>query len=174
MSINSSRLFNWTKMNTASYINNRFVNSKMDSVITALRNDLNNSIDENYRDMSYGFFKKKELIHILGVRYPQIRKIASEYYEQIKTLPKKEIYDLCKELLESKWHEERVIAFQWIKNCRHQYDETDFEFFKNMIDKYVTNWAACDDVCCGCFGNYLLDFPKFVKQTYDSSKSKHR
>lgn len=124
-----------------------------------VRRDLKTHIDSSYREGAENYFK--EGIKILGVRTPIVRKIAAQYYVSIKAKPKKEIFRLCERLLKSNLAEERAIAFDWAYRQRRAYEKKDFTLFESWLKKYVSNWAACDDLCGHTFGYFIFMFPQF-------------
>jgi 3-methyladenine DNA glycosylase AlkD len=65
----------------------------MKTLIEKIRNDLRSSIDEKTKETSQNFFKER--IKSYGVKIPVVNKIGKEYFEQIKSLSKSEIFNLC-------------------------------------------------------------------------------
>jgi len=57
------------------------------NVITKIKRELKSKVEANYRENSYGFYKKGERVKILGVRNKFVRKIAAKYFLEIKKLP---------------------------------------------------------------------------------------
>lgn len=89
----------------------------------------------------------------LGVKVPDLRKIAKKYYSlDIKQL---------KELIKSKFHEERLIALFILIN---KYQTTNhkticFHFYiKNM--NYINNWDLVDLSAPNIVGKYLFNFAR--------------
>lgn len=89
----------------------------------------------------------------LGIKVPDLRKIAKKYYSlDIKQL---------KELIKSKFHEERLIALFILIN---KYQTTNhkticFHFYiKNM--KYINNWDLVDLSAPNIVGKYLFNFAR--------------
>lgn len=124
-----------------------------------IRRKLQKNIDGTYRDGAEDYFK--EGIRMLGVRTPHVRKIAAQYYRLVRDKPKAEIFRLCERLLKSDLAEERAIAFDWAYRRRNEYKKEDFRLFESWLKKYVSNWAACDDLCGHTFGYFIYTFPRF-------------
>jgi len=62
-------------------------------IIEKLRKDLLISVDKKYKERSIGFFCEPIKTH--GVRTPILKKLANEYFQEIKYLNKKKIFRLC-------------------------------------------------------------------------------
>jgi len=78
------------------------MNSK--KIISQIKKDLINHRDLEYKKGSIRYFK--EPIDPIGVRGKDTRAIAANYYQEVKNLPKKELFVLCEQLQQSftkKW-----------------------------------------------------------------------
>ncbi|MCK5332823.1 DNA alkylation repair protein [Candidatus Parcubacteria bacterium] len=142
------------------------------NIIQKIRRELKGYIDLDYKKSSYRFFK--EDIKIYGVRTPLVRSVAKTYFSEIKYLNKKDIIMLCEELLRSGYTEESVIAFDWMYRLKDQYDEEDFRTFDSWLEKYVTDWGRCDDLCTHALGYYFVRFPEFLPKLQIWARSKNR
>ena len=142
------------------------------NIIQKIRKELKSNIDLEYKKGSYRFFK--EDIKLYGVRVPLVRKMSQKYFFEIKDLDKKKIISLCDELLKSGYIEESVIAFDWMYRIKNQYNKNDFKVFESWVEKYVSNWGRCDDLCSHAFGYYIFQFPEFLPKTEKWTKSKNR
>ena len=95
-----------------------------DKIIQEIREELQNSAEEEYRQSVQRFFKEK--VKLLGVRTPVLRQISQKYFKSIKEKSKQEIFTICEKLLESGWGEERGVAFDWAYRLRDKLEEKDF------------------------------------------------
>ena len=130
-------------------------------VLTALRQELVQSIDEKTRDSAQRFFKEEVKFH--GVKSAIVRKIAAKYFREIKGRDKKEIFGLCENLLETNYGEEAFIAFEWAYSLRRKYEPEDFQIFEKWVSKYVDNWAKCDTLCNHTLGTFIEMYPEYIK-----------
>ena len=80
-------------------------------VISSIRKELEQQIDEKTRSNAQSFFKGP--VTLYGVKTSSVSKIARKYFLDIKYLSKKEIFSLCEQLLRSDYGEEAFIAFDW-------------------------------------------------------------
>jgi len=140
-------------------------------MLKQIQKELGKNIDIKYRNNLHRAFGHKIKAH--GVRVPIVRKIANGYFKDIKELDKKEFYKKCEELLKTKSIEETFIVFQWIYKRKKQITEQDFKIFERWINKYVNNWAKCDDFCCHTMGYFILEYPKYVKHLKKWAKHKN-
>jgi len=139
-------------------------------VIQELEEELKKNIDQEYYKAALRYTEGT----LFGVRTPLVRKIASKYYSKIKKRPKKEIFDLCESLLESGYSEMRIIAFDWAFRLKKQYESSDFSMFEKWLKTYVTGWGSCDDLCTHAFGEFILQFPEFIPEVKEWTKSENR
>ncbi len=144
----------------------------MKEVLKEIKKEILKNIDKEYKINVQKFFKDPIKLH--GVRVPTVRKISKKYYKQIKHLPKKELLDLCEELLESKMTEETTIAFAWAQFRYNELTPSDFTRFEKWLKKYVTNWGYCDDFCTHALGHLIWKYPKLVTKTKPWRKSQNR
>lgn len=124
-------------------------------VLDKLRRDLRRIADSKKAELLQGFFKTGKGEYgegdvFLGITVPQLRQIAKKYYSlEIKQL---------KELIASKFHEERLIALFILIN---KYETTNhkkicFHFYiKNM--KYINNWDLVDLSAPRIVGEFLFN-----------------
>ena len=140
-------------------------------IIQKIREELKNNIDKEYKESVKRFFKE-EITHY-GVRTAVVRKMSGKYFSGIKEKPKKEIYGLCEELLESGMMEERGIAFDWAFRLKNSYSPSDFRVFTSWLKKYVTNWGACDHLCLS-LGIFIFMYPEFIPKVKNWTTAKNR
>ncbi len=141
-------------------------------VIQEIRRELSQHVDQEYHDAAKRYVK--EGIKLFGVRTPIVRKISSKYYSQIRSETKEKILGLCEELLSTGYREENTIAFDWVFRLRKDYVVADFCLFELWLEKYVSNWGACDDFCTHAFGAFVERFPESSAKVKEWTKSSNR
>jgi len=129
-------------------------------VLAAVRQELQQSIDEKTKESAQRFFKEEVKFH--GVKSAAVKKIASKYFREIKGRDKKEIFSLCEDLLQAGFGEEAFIAFEWSYSLRRAYEPEDFGVFESWVDRYVDNWAKCDTLCNHTLGTFVEMYPQFI------------
>jgi len=142
------------------------------NVLENIRAELKRNVDKEYREGSINFFKEK--IKCYGVRAPTTRKIAKRYFQEIKDLNKKEIFQLCEKLLKTNYNEEAAIAFSWCNKIKDRFEKTDFKMFESWIDEYLTNWTMIDDFCTHSVGYLVYNNQEFLRDLKKWTKSENR
>jgi 3-methyladenine DNA glycosylase AlkD len=105
------------------------------------------------------------------LRSPIVRKISQKYFSRVKGKPKEEIFQLCEELLETGYSEERTIAFDWAFRLKKKYDESDFSIFELWLKKHVNGWGSCDDFCVHALGEFIFQFPQYLQTVTEWTES---
>ncbi|UCG37430.1 MAG: DNA alkylation repair protein [Candidatus Bathyarchaeota archaeon] len=116
----------------------------------------------------------QETPKLYGVPIPVVRKLSSEFFKKIKNKPKKEILQLCNDLLKSGYSEERTAAFDWAFRLRRTYEESDFHLLESWLTEHVRSWGACDDFCTHALGAFIYRFPEFIQKTRRWTRSENR
>lgn len=141
-------------------------------IVREIRRELQQNSDERYRQSIQRFFKEE--IKLFGVKTPLVRKTSQKYFATIKNKPKQEMFSLCEKLLESGFGEERGIAFDWAFRLREKFEKKDFSRLESWLKKHVTNWGACDSLCCGALGYFICQFPEYFPKVKKWAVSKNR
>ena len=143
-----------------------------EDVLTRVRQELIEGIDEKTRDGASRFFKEE--VRFYGVKSSLVRKIATKYFREIKGKEKEEIFALCEDLLRSDYGEEAFIAFEWAYSLRRQYEPSDFQVFERWVAQYVNNWAKCDTLCNHTLGSFIEMYPQFIENILGWTLSANR
>ncbi len=132
----------------------------MNPIIVNIREELIRNADEKTRIQGEKFFK--ENVKIYGLKSALVTVISKEFYKKLTDKSKPAVFSLCEDLWKSGYIEEAGIACMWSYNVRKQYVPGDFEVFKRWVNKYVTNWAACDTLCNHTVGTFIEMYPEFL------------
>ena len=144
----------------------------MAEVIDTIRKRLIENADEKTRKSGRRYFK--EDIQLYGVKTAIVTQIGNQAFKLIKAMPKSEVFALCEDLWKSGMMEESFIACNWTYSIRKQYAPEDFAMFEAWVNKYVSNWAACDSLCNHSIGSFLEQYPSFVEDIKEWTFSKNR
>ena len=109
-------------------------------IIQDVRRELLSGVDLTHKAGSQIIFKGDQSSTAYGVRVPVVRKIAAKYYPAVKTISKKELFNLVEWLLRPDFIEEAIIGFSWIWRRRTELEKKDFAVFERWVDKYINNW----------------------------------
>ncbi len=135
---------------------------------------LRDAVDEKTLSTSHKFFKEGEHAKVYGVGMATVGRIAKEFFVEIKSMPKSQIFDLCEDLWQSGYLEEAVVACEWSYALRKQYEPSDFETFERWIENYVDNWASCDTLCNHTVGEFVEKYPEYISRLKDTATSGNR
>jgi 3-methyladenine DNA glycosylase AlkD len=144
----------------------------METIIEKIRKELKRNADEKTRIQGERFFK--ENVKIYGLKSAQTVQIGKEFYKILPDKTKSIVFQQCEELWKSGYLEEAGIACMWSYNVRKQYQPADFRVFEEWINKYVTNWAACDTLCNHSVGTLVEMYPALLSGLKIWAKSKNR
>lgn len=128
--------------------------------VAEVRRLLRDQADEKTAESSQRFFK--EPVAAYGVKSAAVKKIAAGVFAALKKRPKAEILALCEELWSSGYMEEAGVACEWAYTLREQYEPDDFAVFERWLEKYVSNWAFCDNLCNHTIAAAVERYPQMV------------
>ena len=134
----------------------------MFQILESLRAELHANADEKTISNYQRFFK--EAVRFYGVSLGTVDKIANNYWKEIKSLEKQEIFSLCEDLFRSDYSEEAVVASVWTPKLTDQFEPSDLALFKRWIDSYLNDWAKCDGFCNHTIGNFVAKFPESINE----------
>jgi 3-methyladenine DNA glycosylase AlkD len=125
----------------------------MDSVIAAIEKELTEKSDEKTKESAKHFFKEE--IQVYGVKTKVVGDIAKKYWKEVKDREKEEIFSLCEELYQSGYCEEAFVVSSWVPRMKDRFVPEDIFVFRSWIERYITNWAACDGFCNHTIGEFI-------------------
>lgn len=131
-------------------------------MIKEIQNKLLNISNPQVAESGKSFFK--EQIKIRGVKTPDVQKLAREYFPQIDKMEKSEVFNLCKNLMETDYQEEFFIACEFSYRIRKKFEKSDFKIFAKWVSEYINNWAKCDTFCNHTIGALIEKFPELIPE----------
>lgn len=144
----------------------------MKSIIYELKSDLVKNSAGEYRKSSERYFR--ENVKLYGVKATDLHKLETLHYKALTDKSKANIFKLCETLFESGMMEEALIACMWSDRVHKQYHMDDIRVFEKWVNKYVSNWAVCDTLCCHSVGDLLMMYPPLVERLGDWARSANR
>jgi len=144
----------------------------MNPILNKLRAELRTAADEKTIKSYQHFFK--EAVKFYGVSYGTVGKMANNYWKDIKSLDKKEIFVLCEELFRSDYSEETAVAATCAYKLTKQFEPADLAVFKRWIDTYIDDWAKCDGFCNHAVGNFVEMYPDSINEIISWTASPNR
>lgn len=144
----------------------------MDPIIARIRQELEAQADPEIQKNSKRYFK--EPITCYGMKTATVIAIARKYWKMVRDHSKPEIFALCEELYQSGYLEESFIVSEWARSLSGRYESDDLVVFRRWIDTYITNWASCDGFCNHAMGDFIEQYPEYVEDLKNWTKSKNR
>lgn len=144
----------------------------MDPVINAIRSELTCAIDEKTKKNFPRFFK--EDVKFYGVKVPVVTRIAKKYWKEIRFREKREIFALCEDLYRSGYCEEAFVVSTWTALLSERFEPADIHTLRHFIDRYITNWAACDGFCNHAVGDFIEKYPEGIVELRGWARSENR
>jgi 3-methyladenine DNA glycosylase AlkD len=129
-----------------------------------IKEDLQKVVNPSYYESHKKNYPDSEF-HYMGVPTPEVRRIAKKFLKRLKDRRIRDIEVIlgyCNKLLEKKISELRTIAIQWSFQYRKQLKPKHYEMLEEWLDKYVTGWGSCDNLCISTFGYFLCKNPEFI------------
>lgn len=143
----------------------------MDNIIKKIRLELKKNSDLKTKKSGERFFKEE--VKLLGVKSAEVRRIAKDFFRDIKSRKKADILALCEDLWRSGYLEESFVACHWSYFLRKDYAPQDFKVFEKWVNQYVANWAACDTFCNHTIGAYVEMYPDSLAGLKKWARSKN-
>lgn len=155
------------------FISNQIVKLRTKEIILKeIRFDLKKEVDKKYRKDNEKYFKEK--IAQYGVRTPYVRTVASKYFKVISKWKKRDIFNICEDLIKTDYNEETTIAIQWLASLKELWEQKDFVLFEKWIGKYLKNWGKIDDFCLSILSHFIVKFPQFKERVKEWAFSKNK
>ncbi len=141
-------------------------------ILVRLRADLRANADEKSIANYQRYFK--ETVKFYGLSMSAANKIAVNYWKEIKSLSKPEIFALCEDLFKSDYSEEAAVASDWAPRLTNQFAPADLAVFKRWIDAYLNDWAKIDGFCNHTVGNFVQKYPATIGEIVSWAASSNR
>lgn len=139
-------------------------------LINTINTELEQCADPAYRELVRTRYNMN-VDNFLGVRTPQIHKIAGIHYKPLKTMRIEERLAFCESLLKTGVYEHKIIAFRWAYLSRKDFNRGHLAVFETWLEAYVDDWIDCDDLCIHVIGEYLLRYPEKASEVISWTKS---
>ncbi len=145
---------------------------KNETILQRVREDLQKHCDLKTKESTKRFFK--ESVDSYGVKTSLVKDIAKQYYREMSSKTKAEVFSACSSLWASGYLEETFIACNWSHRLHRQYQPNDFQQFQEWVFHYISNWASCDTFCNHTIGTFLEMYPDHIEELYKWAKADNR
>ena len=146
-----------------------FTNQILDKLKVNANVKLKN-IDLDYSKLNSGFRR-------LGIRTPLVRKLANEFFRDLKTNGVTQIDNIleyCEYLQQLRISELRTIAVQWSFKVKNQFEPRHFGVFENWLKNYVTGWGSTDNLCVQSLGYIVYRYTELKERVKEWTKSSNQ
>jgi 3-methyladenine DNA glycosylase AlkD len=116
----------------------------------------------------------KEPIKSYGLKSADASKIAKEYFAQIDSMEKSDVFELCEELMKTDYMEAFSAACEFCYRARKKFEKSDFKIFENWVGAYINNWAKCDTFCNHSVNALVEAYPALIADIKKWTRSKNR
>jgi len=146
---------------------------KVDYTPTRLKRELRDLADPEFREGQQNYFK--EPVKALGVRIPEVRKLASTAVKEYRRgkLSFDEVLELADRLWRSKFLEERILGIVIISKYQRHLERRHWKHFDGWVDS-LTNWGETDGLCTLILAALIKKDPALAKRLPDWTSSVNR
>jgi 3-methyladenine DNA glycosylase AlkD len=146
----------------------------MKTYLDSIRKDLKTAADPAVAESSRRFFKEGEHFLCYGLKSAEVNRIAKRYADEVKELPKGEVFALCEALWQSGYQEEAGIACALTEKLGNASTPEDFDVYADWVNRYVRNWAMCDTLCNHTIGDLVMKYPELAERLFDWTSADNR
>lgn len=147
--------------------------SKIEHTAPYLKRRLRELADPEFRESQQRF--SKEPLRTLGVRTPELRKLAMAAAKEYRRSGLS--FDDILEIAERIWRrgalEERGLAIDILSRFQRHLEPRHWGHFDKWVDS-LSNWAETDGLCLGLLAPLLKQRPALVKRLRAWTRSPHR
>ncbi|MBU1930968.1 DNA alkylation repair protein [Candidatus Micrarchaeota archaeon] len=107
----------------------------------------------------------KETIQPRGIKLPAVRAFEKELWKELKNeIDLKQALGLTEALFETGYMEDPFLGMGMVRRFEKEFDAKTFSRFEKWVDRYITNWAHCDDLCAHLIAPTIKQNPVLVKK----------
>ena len=147
--------------------------SKIEHTAPHLKRRLRELAQPEFRESQQRF--SKEPLRTLGVRTPELRKLAVAAAKEYRRsgLDFDEILEIAEQLWQRGALEERGLAIDILSRFKRHLELRHWSCFDKWVDS-LSNWAETDGLCLGLLAPLLEQHPALVKRLSTWTRSPHR
>lgn len=143
------------------------MDSKIKEFTTKILDRMQEYVDIKLQNIDLDYTKLDSDFRRLGIRTPKIRKLADEFFRELKASGVTHIDEVLKYgdfLQKHRICELRTIAVQWSFKVKNQFEPRHFEIFEMWLKEYVTGWGSTDNLCVQSLGCIVHMYPKLISK----------
>lgn len=108
----------------------------------------------------------------LGLKNPDVYKIADEYFRQYKHYSTEDLIEACAAMLATGSREMRFSAFRWGDKMHKRLTPAHLPELERWMDNYLFDWADCDFLSTKTIGELFVRYPECIERTTEWASSK--
>jgi len=136
---------------------------KIDYTPTRLKRELRGLGDPEFRAGQQNYFK--EPVKALGVRIPEVRKLASAAVKEYRgaKLSFDDVVGFADQLWRCKYLEERILGLIIVSKYKRQLERRHWKHFDGWVDS-LTNWGETDGLCTLILATLIDKHPALARR----------
>ncbi|MCE7742149.1 MAG: DNA alkylation repair protein [Candidatus Heimdallarchaeota archaeon] len=153
------------------------MNNEIEKFTTRIFDHMQEFVEIKLKDIDLDYSKLDSGFKRLGIRTPLVRKLANEFFRDLKIsgITKiDEILDYSEHLQKLRICELRTIAVQWSFKVKNQFEPRHFNVFENWLKNYVTGWGSTDNLCVQSLGCIVNMYPELVSKVKNWTTSSNQ
>ncbi|MFH1181456.1 MAG: DNA alkylation repair protein [Candidatus Woesearchaeota archaeon] len=140
-------------------------------IVSDVRIELKKAADKDRAEHETHYFK--ETIKCYGTGLQKAHDVAAEINRKYQPDLKKSII-LAEKLFEGGWFEEGLVGLDLMRRRNKEFDYKMLDVFEKWVDRYIGNWAHCDDLSAHLIAPVLAKYPEAGKRLVTWTPSKNR
>ena len=143
----------------------------MKELIAEIRRRLEAAADPEFQTGQQNFFREE--IDSIGVRGPELKRVAAFVYREIKAWPAARRKSLCTALWQGRFEEGAIVCYVYRRFAR-ECGPPEFRLFERWLDRYVHNWAHCDGLASWLLAATFASEPALIPRLDAWTRSPNR
>ncbi len=143
------------------------------SIFSGIREELKRHANPERAEQEKRYFR--ESVKTRGVRLYDARKVARDIFKKHnEELDMKKTLNMAGRLLKTGYFEEGVVGFELLGKFKGQFGRKTFFVFREWLEKYIGNWAHCDELSSHHIYECVKKDPKLLEELYAMTYSPNR
>lgn len=116
----------------------------------------------------------KEPVNLIGLMMTDIRNIVHAHRADMKWMRREDVFAVAGDLMTTGYWEAVAAGALITYAVRRKFQKSDFKIFESWMNKYITNWANCDEFCNHTMNAIVEMYPDLIQDIQKWTKSPNR